>query len=163
MLVVFVVVHLFLFFIYCYSSFCCCFSFISRLPCHFTGTPPWLLRPVKASTSSELYPNYFDCLLCFNYYERYGFEWAFFTHRHFLPYAPSPTFYLCLLRLPWEPAVLPWSLQGFMLIFKTQTRPICLLDSQQSTIFIFRTFSFKILPDTVMNHFRTLFACSKRI
>ena len=24
--------------------------------------------------------------------ERYGFEWAFFTHRRFLPYAPSPTF-----------------------------------------------------------------------
>ena len=24
--------------------------------------------------------------------ERYGLEWAFFTHRRFLPYAPSPTF-----------------------------------------------------------------------
>ena len=27
-----------------------------------------------------------------SYRERYGFEWAFFTHRRFLPYAPSPTF-----------------------------------------------------------------------
>ena len=33
--------------------------FISRLLYHVTGTPPWLLRPVKASTSSELYPDYF--------------------------------------------------------------------------------------------------------
>ena len=62
--------------------------------------------------------------------EHYGFEWAFFTHRRFLPYAPSPTFYLRLSRLPWEPAVLPWSLQGFILILETQTRPICLFDSQ---------------------------------
>ena len=29
---------------------------ISRLLCHVTCTPPWLLWPVKASTSSELYP-----------------------------------------------------------------------------------------------------------
>ena len=27
-----------------------------------------------------------------SYRERYGFESAFFTHRRFLPYAPSPTF-----------------------------------------------------------------------
>ena len=33
--------------------------FISSLLYHVTGTPPWLLRPVKASTSSELYPDYF--------------------------------------------------------------------------------------------------------
>ena len=26
------------------------------------------------------------------YRERYGFEWAIFSHRCFLPYAPSPTF-----------------------------------------------------------------------
>ena len=67
-----------------------------------------------------------------SYHERYGFEWAFFTHRRFLPYAPSPIFWLnlCLSRPPWEPAVLPWSLQGFILILETQTRPICLFDSQ---------------------------------
>ena len=34
---------------------------------HVTGTPPWLLRPVKVSTSSELYPNtwlffVFECI-----------------------------------------------------------------------------------------------------
>ena len=27
-----------------------------------------------------------------SYRKQYGFEWAFFTYRHFLPYAPSPTF-----------------------------------------------------------------------
>ena len=32
---------------------------ISRLLCHVTSTPLWLLRPVKVSTSSELYPDYF--------------------------------------------------------------------------------------------------------
>ena len=64
--------------------------------------------------------------------EHYGFEWAFFTHRRFLPYAPSQHFWhnLLLSRLPWEPAVIPWNLQGFILILKTQTRPICLFDSQ---------------------------------
>ena len=55
---------------------------------------------------------------------------------HFLP---TGVFYLTLLhrhlnlhflRLPWEPAYLPWSLQGFILILETQTRPICLFDSQ---------------------------------
>ena len=67
-----------------------------------------------------------------SYRERYGFEWAFFTHRRFLPYAPSRHFWhnLLLSRLPWEPAVIPWNLQGFILILKTQTRPICLFDSQ---------------------------------
>ena len=55
---------------------------------------------------------------------------------HFLP---TSVFYLTLLhrhfnlrlsRPPWESAVLPWSLQGFILILETQTRPICLFDSQ---------------------------------
>ena len=99
------------FFIHFLSSIYCCSSFIfvlhfvvvvlhfiSRLLFHVTDTPPWLLRPVKASTSSELYPGYFRLLYFCQafpsqlYRERYGFEWAFFTHRRFLPYAPSPTF-----------------------------------------------------------------------
>ena len=28
---------------------------------HVTGTPPWLLRPVKVSSSSELYPDMIFC------------------------------------------------------------------------------------------------------
>ena len=38
--------------------------FLKLLP-YVTGTPSWLLRPMKASTSSELYPNtglFFECL-----------------------------------------------------------------------------------------------------
>ena len=70
---------LLLLFIHFCSSFCCCSSFIfvlhfvvvvlhfiSRLLCHVTGTPPWLLRPMKASTSSELYPDYFWLPLLFH-------------------------------------------------------------------------------------------------
>ena len=51
---------------------------------------------------------------------------AFFTLSSF------PTFgnNLLLSRLPWEPSVISRNLQGFILIFKTQTRPICLFDSQ---------------------------------
>ena len=49
----------------CCSSFCCS-SFISRLLCHATGTPPWLLRPLKTSISSELYPGYLWLPLLFH-------------------------------------------------------------------------------------------------
>ena len=50
---------LYLFIHFCSSFCCCCFSFISRLFYHVTGAPPWLLRPVKTSNSSALYPDYF--------------------------------------------------------------------------------------------------------
>ena len=72
----------------------------------------------------------FRDLLSQFYCKRYGFEWVFFTHRHFLLDAPSLTFYLRLSRPPWEPAVLPWSLQGFILILETLIQPICLFNSQ---------------------------------
>ena len=56
-------------------------------------------------------------------------------------FLPTGAFYLTLLhwhfwvnlrlsRLPWKPEVLPWSLQGFILILETRTRPICLFDSE---------------------------------
>ena len=116
-----------------WSSFCCCifiwfpgyFAMSPALHPGFSG--PWRPPPALSST-----PTTFDCLFFFIYRERYGFEWAFFTHRRFLPYAPSQHFWhnLCLSRLPWEPAVIPWNLQGFILILKTQTWPICLFDSQ---------------------------------
>ena len=111
--------------------------FRATFPCHRHSTPasqahkglhrlwalPWLLS--VAFLFARLFPTQL-------YRERYGFEWAFFTHRRFLPYAPSQHFWhnLLLSRLPWEPAVIPWNLQGFILILKTQTRPICLFDSQ---------------------------------
>ena len=111
---------------YCCSSFhfwswfCCCssFRFQATLSCHWHST--------LASQTWE------DCLFFFIYRKRYGFEWAFFTHRYFLPYTPFQNLWhnLLLSRSPWGLALLPWSLLGFILILKAQTRPICLFDSQ---------------------------------
>lgn len=48
-----------------------CWLFASRQLFHVTGTPPWLIRSSRASTSSELYPDGFLLLafamtsLCF--------------------------------------------------------------------------------------------------
>ena len=53
-IVIFIYLHLSMFF-----NLLLYLHLISRLLCHVTGTPPWFLRPVKASTSSELYPDYF--------------------------------------------------------------------------------------------------------
>ena len=53
--------------------------YISGLLFLATGTPPWLLQSVNASTSSELYPGYFLLLYFCQafpsqfYRERYGF------------------------------------------------------------------------------------------
>ena len=122
-----------LFFLRCrfFDVYCCCF-YVSGLLFHATSTPLWLLKPVKVSTSSELYPGYFQLLYFTVYHQRYGFGWAFFTQKRFLPYAHS-CHNLLISRPPWQPAVLPWCL-----LLKTQNRPICLFDSQQSTIMIYR-------------------------
>ena len=80
---------------------CCCYFiltfYVSELLFLATGTPSWLLRPVRASISSELYPGYLRLLYFFQafpsqfYRENYGFE-RFFTHRRFFPCTPSPHF-----------------------------------------------------------------------
>ena len=49
---------------------------------------PWRYPPALSSTF-----NNFDCLFFFIYQECYGFEWAFFTHRRFLTYAPCRHFW----------------------------------------------------------------------
>ena len=92
--------------------------------------PPLALSCTMATFDCFTFPSHFHS-------KRYGFEWALFTH---IPYPLSPQFCnnLLLSRPPWESAVLPWISQGFMLILETQIQPICLFDSQQSTIFIFR-------------------------
>ena len=83
----------------------------------------------------------FDCF-CFSISrERYGFEWALFTHRRFFTLMLIPHIFchnLLLSRPPWEPTVPPWSLQGVMAILETQTRLTCLFDSPQSSILILR-------------------------
>ena len=68
---------------------CCCFTSLEFLRFVATNTPPWVLRPVKVSTSSELYPGCFRLLYFCQAFpsqffrERYGFERTFFTHRRF--------------------------------------------------------------------------------
>ena len=56
------------------------FDFQATLPCHRHSTLASQTR-------------HFNCLFFFIYRERYGFDWAFFTHRHFLPYTPSQHFW----------------------------------------------------------------------
>ena len=92
-------------------TFCCCFSFISRLLFHATGTPSWLLRLVKASTSSELYPDYFWLPLLFHlpralrFWMGVFYPQAFFTLRSFtaewFATLPHPPFLPWVLRI-WE-------------------------------------------------------------
>ena len=96
-------------------------------PLHPSFSGPW--RPPLALLTT---PTTFDCLFFFIYRERYGFEWAFFTHRRFLPYAPSRHFWhnLLLSRLPWEPAVIPWNFRALCLSSKHRSRPsVCLIQS----------------------------------
>ena len=92
---------------------------ISRLLCHVTGTPPWLLRPVKVSTNSELYLDYFRLLFLFHlprvlrFWVGIFYPQAFFT-LHFFPtflahswhFGTSSTFWhnLFLSMFHWEPA-----------------------------------------------------------
>ena len=126
-----IAVFVMLFFIHCLST-----SFL---------TLPWAIvrflhpfctfRPAHCRVICDNFILTFWILLLQFCRERYGFEWVFFTHRCFLSYASSQDFChnLLLSRPLWELAVLPRSLQGFMLILETQTRPLCLFESQQST------------------------------
>ena len=102
------------------SSFCCCSSFAVLHSLLFMG----------CCTSFIAFQRH--RLLFFHSFTASGtiLRGHFFTHRRFLPYAPSPTFYLGFSRPPWEPVVLPWSLQGLILILETQTRSVCLFDPQ---------------------------------
>ena len=67
------------------------FSLPPALHPSFSG--PW--RPPPALTLRWLLSVALSFARLFTsqfYRERYGFEWAIFSHRCFLPYAPSPTF-----------------------------------------------------------------------
>ena len=83
----------FVFICQCFSFYWCCIFiwflgyFTMSLALHPGFSDPWRSPPALSST-----PTTFDCLFFFIYRERYGFEWAFFTHRRFLPYAPSHIF-----------------------------------------------------------------------
>ena len=97
----------------CCSSFiavfcdvgCCCF-YVSRLLFHATGAPPRLLKPVQASTSSELQPGYFRLL----YFSVTFLPRALrFLTEHFLP---TGVFYLTFLCYVFATT---WFYQGFPL------------------------------------------------
>ena len=83
-------------------SFCCHLSIFfihifafQRRPSTFHGLSQGFLHPIlylqPSSSQSDLRHFHFQ-LFQYLLTERYGFEWAFFTHRCFLPYAPLPTF-----------------------------------------------------------------------
>ena len=66
---------------------------------HFRATSPCHRHSILASQALEgfhrlwtLYPGYFGLLLLFHLPRALRFWVGIFTHRHFLPYAPFPTF-----------------------------------------------------------------------
>ena len=77
---------------------------------------------------------------------------------------------LLLSRVPWEPTVLPWRLQGHPLMFETQIWPICLFESHsvQQKVLVGR-FYLKITTGRLMKNllltskksFRNKWACLK--
>ena len=126
------------------SSFCCCSSFVNVLHSHFLFsiiphpsvdyrrgcyTPFYTFSPAHCRMIHDTF--IFNHSVIFlpralRFWVGIFYPQAFFTLSSF------PTFWnnLLLSRLPWEPSVISRNLQGFILIFKTQTRPICLFDSQ---------------------------------
>ena len=129
-------------FLWCWSSFCCCCysSFVDFLHSHFlfdiiphpAVDYRQIFRPILyfQPSPSQSDSRHFHFSTIPSCHERYGLEWAFFSTGVFYLMLLHRHFNLRLSRFPWEPAVLPWSLQGFIPILETQTRPICLFDSQ---------------------------------
>ena len=130
--VMLIFILLLLFFI-CWSS---SFTFpFQHHPSPFCGLLPSFQTHFVLSAQplqSDLRHFHFSTIPSSCHRECYGFEWAFFTHRRFLPYTPSQhfgttCFYQGFTR---SRQLLSWKLQGFILIVETQTQPICLFDSQ---------------------------------
>ena len=97
----------------------------------FSVAVPQVLRISESFFTSFLTLHFLPHLP--QYREYYGYERAFFTRRHYLPYTPS--YHLAqpaIIKASLGSAVLHWSLQGLPLRFETQTRPICLLESNST-------------------------------
>ena len=126
-----------LFFFICRcSSFCCCSSFIfffyviphSYMDYYCRGfyTPFYTFSPAHRRVIRDTFVFKYSINLAASATALSGnflATWVFdlmFLHRHFN---------LRLSRLHWELAVLPWNLQGFILVLELHTRPICLFDS----------------------------------
>ena len=120
---------LLLFFIHFCSSFCCCCSsfifvlhfvvavlnslLLNVIP-HFSVNCHQVLTPILYCQPSPLQSDlrHFHFNLSRIFFHSFTasatvLSGDFFTHRRFLLYAPSSTFFLHLSRPPWEPAVLP--------------------------------------------------------
>ena len=108
-------------FLWCWSSSCCCCysSFVNVLHSYFlfdiiphpSVDYRQVFRPILYFQPSPSQSNsrhlHFSTIPLSSYREPYDFEWAFFTHRRFLPYAPSQNFWhnLLLSRFHWKLAV----------------------------------------------------------
>ena len=159
--------------------FICCFSFCFCIFIRFPGylamslalhpgfSDPWRSPPALSST-----PTTFDCLFFFIYRECYGFEWVFFTDGCFLSYTPSQHFgTTCVYQGftgSWQ--LLFKKLQGFILILKTKTRPICLIHSNpQSSIHLSVVFmhiniaKVLLMAKTLIRSAATLFSNNENI
>ena len=147
LLLFFIYLHLLMFFIllalYLYL--------VSRLLCHVTGTPPRLLRPVKVSTSTKLYPDYFWLPFLFHlpwvlrFWVSIFYPQAFFTLHSFPTFLAHSQHFgtTCFYQsFTGSQQLLFWKLQGFILILKTQTLPICCLIHSNPQYFIHLGFVF---------------------
>ena len=85
-----------------FCSFCCCSSCIFICRCFsFCWCCIFIWFPGYFAISPALHPGFSDpsrsqlswALSSSPIRECYGFEWAFFTHRRFLPYTPSRHFW----------------------------------------------------------------------
>ena len=116
------------------SSFCCCSSFVDVFHSHFLfDIIPHPSVDYRQVFTPILYfwPSLSQSDLWYFHFQPFRYlltASATVLSGHFLP---TGVFYLTLLpRLPWELAIIPQNLQGFILILETQTWPICLFDSQ---------------------------------
>ena len=87
--------YVMLFFIHCFktSSLTLLWTIAGFLHPFYTFSPAY--RRVIRDTFILAFPRSFMVLL-----RAYSFQWAFFTHRCFLPYSPSPTFSYVYQGLP---------------------------------------------------------------
>ena len=117
------------------SSFCCCFfSLLFKVIPHPSADYRWGFY-TTFYTLSPAHRRVIRDTFIFRPFHLAANTTALSGH-----FLPTGVFYLMLLhrhfnlslsRLSWEPAVLPWRFQGFILmILEIQTQPICLFDSQ---------------------------------
>ena len=127
------------------SSFVDVFHFVVVSSFDFQATLPFdhhstlASQTREASTSSELYPDYFWLPFLFHLPRALRFWVGIFYPQAFFTLCSFPTFLAhsqhfgttCFYQgFTGSRQLLFWKLQGFILILETQTRPICLFDSQ---------------------------------